>query len=44
MINKEAQRIDYQQVKKKKMLDLLCEFSPTTLSTSDHPLVDWSEM
>lgn len=44
MIIKEAQRIGYQQVKKKKMLDLLCEFSPTALSTSDHPLVDWSEM
>lgn len=40
MINNEAQRIGYQQVKMKKMLDLLRELSPTALSESSHPLVD----
>lgn len=44
MINNEGQKIGYQQVKEKKMLDLLCEFTPTALSKSGHPLVDWSEM
>lgn len=44
MNNSEVQRVGYQQVKTKKMLDILHEFSTTALTEAGHPLVDLSEM
>lgn len=40
MNNSEVQRVGYQQVKTKKMLDILHEFSTTALIEAGHPLVD----